>query len=97
MDKDTALFQLALLCIRSDEEIKSINRMKTGTEHKAALIADVRKQRAALEFAISAIKALQKCLEAANAHECKALYSGTLHEVVQEYARAAFATAKGGQ
>jgi len=41
------------------------------------------------------LNALQKCLEAANAHECKALHSGKLHEVVQEYAREALAAAKG--
>ncbi len=41
------------------------------------------------------IEALQKCLEAANAHEAKALHSGKLHEVIRDYARSALAAAKG--
>ena len=43
------------------------------------------------------LEALQYCLEAANAYEAKALYSGNLHEIVQEKARAAIAKARGQQ
>src|SRR5690348_14469594 len=39
--------------------------------------------------------ALQYCLEAANAHECNALHSGVLHEIVQQQARAVLAHARG--
>lgn len=56
MEKDTVLFQLAALFFEQEQKIESIKRMKTNQEHKASLIADVRKRLTALDCAIAAVK-----------------------------------------
>ena len=74
----------------SGEEIADCDR---ETNFPQDNLANARLVSAAPEL----LAALQYCLEAANAHESKALHSGKLYEIVQEKARAAIAKATGGQ